>query len=359
MKIAVIGDKFVKNKIFNQVLRNHLNWIEDLSFSGYQLDWPSTPLENGGEVREYVGNDDAVASLAAEADILVTNVAPITEKVINASARLKVIGCCRGGVVNVNVTAATRKGIPVLYTPGRNAPVVAEFTVGLILSEVLNIARAHARLMQRQWSGQFYVYEDSGFELENKVAGIIGLGAIGQRVAKLLRAVGMSILAYDPFVADDIFDECGAKSVSLDELLKMSDVVSLHARETVDTHNMISGEKIRLMKPTAYLINTARGGLLDYDALRHALKSKVIAGAALDVFATEPLPQEDPLYDLDNITITPHIGGSSKETAYRSVAILAADIRRYLLGLSVAHCKNPEVLHTAFDKKDVLGLREG
>lgn len=347
MKIAVIGDKLVKHKIYEKVLRHHLDFIEDLEIEGFQVDWPDIPLQNGPEVKEFVGSEDEVIDLIKNAEVFLTNVAPVTEKVIMAAPKLKIIGCSRGGPVNINVAAATRRGIPVFYTPGRNAPVVAEFTIGMILAEILNIARAHAALIKGAWRGDFYIYEKTGFELEGKIAGVIGLGAVGQRVARLLKAFNMKILAFDPHVDDAVFVKCDAERVPLETLLKEADIVTLHARLTPETAKMINSETLALMKPTAYFINTARGGLVDYPSLYQALKAKRIAGAALDVFDVEPVPVDSILFNLENVTVTPHIGGASRETAFRSADILVAEIKKHLLGQPVQYCKNPEVLQSS------------
>lgn len=344
MKVAVFGDKLVKNELYEKALRSNLDFIDNLEIVGKQLDWPNIPLQNSSEVKEFVGSEEEIIPFVKDADIFITNVAPITEKILASSTRLKIIGCSRGGPVNINIAAATRRCIPVLYTPGRNAPVVAEYTVGMILAELFNIARAHASLMQGVWRGDFYIYENTGFELEGKTAGIIGLGAIGKRVAKLLKSFGMKVVAYDPYMPDEVFIECGAKKVSLKTLLQEADIVTIHARQTPETYKMINKQTINLMKPTAYLINTARGGVVDYEALYQALKEKRIAGAALDVFDEEPVPPDSMLFSLDNVTVTPHIGGASKETAYRSADILVREIKKLLLKEPVLYCKNPEVL---------------
>ncbi|OIQ08141.1 putative 2-hydroxyacid dehydrogenase YoaD [Moorella thermoacetica] len=345
MKITYISDKLVKKEIFEAAIRRHFDFIDTLQIEGFQVDWPEIPLQYGPEVREFVGTEEEVISLIADAEVFLTHVAPVTERVLASAPRLKVIGCARGGPVNINVNAATMRGIPVFYNPGRNAPVVAEFTVGLILAEVLNIARAHTALINGIWRGDYYIYENTGFELEGKIAGIIGLGAVGRRVAHLLKAFGMRILAFDPYVSEDVFTACGAEKVSLEMLLKNADVVTLHARHTPETAKIINNRTLALMKPTAYFVNTARGGLVDYEALYKSLKDKKIAGAALDVFDEEPIPPNSTVFSLDNVTITPHIGGASKETAFRSADILVAEVKKFLLGQPVQFCKNPEVLN--------------
>lgn len=347
MKIAVIGDKLVKQEIYEEVLRQHLDFVPDLKIEGFPVEWPDIPLQNGPEVKEFVGSEDEIIALIKDAEVFLTNVAPVTEKILRAAPKLKIIGCSRGGPVNINIAAATRRGIPVFYTPGRNAPVVAEFTIGMILAEILNIARAHAALIKGIWRGDFYIYEKTGFELEGKTAGVIGLGAVGQRVARLLKSFNMKVLAFDPHVDGEVFSKCGVERVPLERLLKEADIVTLHARLTPETTKMINSTTLALMKPTAYFINTARGGLVDYSALYQVLKAKRIAGAALDVFEEEPLPDNSLLFSLDNVTITPHIGGASRETAFRSADILVAEIKKYLLGQRVQYCQNPEVLPSA------------
>ena len=192
-----------------------------------------------------------------------------------------------------------------MNTPGRNARAVAECALGLMLSEVRNLARSYALLKEGIWTRDF-PNRDSIPELHEKTVGLVGYGAVARLVAGYLHALGSHVLAFDPYVTGPT---PGVTLVDLDTLMRRSDVVSLHARLTEETHHLIGSAELELMKPTAILVNTARSGLLDEDALVRALSERRIMGAALDVFDTEPLPKGHALLALDNVTLAPHLAG--------------------------------------------------
>lgn len=341
-QITVIGDLFVRSQIFEEMLRRHLGPVAGpLSFTSVESDWPESHLRyDNEEIEEFIGEPDEVARLAAGAEVFVTQVAPVTRSVIEAAKNLRIIACCRGGPVNVNVKAATEKGIPVVYAPGRNSQAVVEFTLGLLLTEYKSISRAHCALTRGEWRGDLYRYDRAPRELKGQVVGLVGLGIIARMLVPYLKPFETRILAYDPYVPAQTFAELGVEPVDLPTLLRESDVVSLHARVTPQTKGMMGAEQFRLMKPGAYFINTARGPLVDYDALYQALTDGHLAGAALDTFGIEPPPAGWPLLSLDNVTLTPHIGGSSKETAYRAAEIVARDVANFYAGRPLIHCIN-------------------
>jgi D-3-phosphoglycerate dehydrogenase len=261
-------------------------------------------------------------------DVVVVQFAPLGRRFLEAAARLKVIGVLRGGTENVDVQWATERGITVLNTPGRNARAVAECALGMILSEIRNIARSHACLKRGDWRRTF---PNSAAipELCGKTVGLIGYGAVGRLVAGYLHAFGSRIVAHDPFAGGD---PTPAVLVDLETLLRESDVVSIHARLTPQTHHLVGERELALMKPTAVLVNTARSGLIDEAALVRALAERRIMGAALDVFDTEPLPPDHPLVELDNVTITPHLAGSTIDAFRNSPKLMAEHLRRMLRG---------------------------
>jgi D-3-phosphoglycerate dehydrogenase / 2-oxoglutarate reductase len=261
-------------------------------------------------------------------DIVCVQFAPLGRSTVAAASNLKVIGVLRAGTENVAVSLATERGITVLNTPGRNARAVAECTLGLILSEVRNIARGHAALKNGLWTRDF-PNRDEIPELNERTVGLVGYGAVARLLAGYLQALGCRILAYDPFVSGDT---APAQIVDLPQLLRESDVVSMHARLSEETRHLIGAEQIALMKPTAVLVNTARSGLVDERALVDALQRRAIGGAALDVFDQEPLPADHPLIHLDNVTLVPHIAGSSIDAFRNSPKMLAAHLRRMLTG---------------------------
>lgn len=344
LKIALIGDLFVKNELLKNSLSKHLKFISDLNFSSLSLNWPEEPLNEGKEITEYGGSEEQVKKIAKEAEVLVTQIAPVTANVIRHCPQLKIIGCCRGGPVNINVKAATKRAIPVVNAPGRNAIAVTEFTLGIILAELKNIARSYSDLKRGIWRSSFYSYKRAGEELYGKKIGIIGFGFIGSKLATFLKPLGMQVLVYDPFVPEGKIKKAGVKPVNLNTLLKESDIITLHCRLNSKTRKMIGEKEFKKMKTGAYFINSARGELIDYKALYQALKEKKLAGAALDTFDKEPLSPHSPLLKLNNVTLTPHLAGSSRQTAQRSAEMIAKDISRYFKGKTPLHCINPEVL---------------
>jgi D-3-phosphoglycerate dehydrogenase len=345
MKVAVLGDLFVTNEVLQSAFERAFQG-SGLEFEyTYLTDtWPVTPVQRNDEVSEYVGDVDLTLQAIGEAEIVLTHTAPITRKVVEASPNLKIVGAARGGPVNINWTACTERGIPVLYAPGRNSGAVAEFTIGMMLAQSRNITRSHQSMMNDKcWRGDLYVYDAVGKELSASVVGMVGLGAIGGKVARLLTAFGSKVLVYDPFVAADDIRQKGYEPVELDTLLAESDFISLNARLTRETRGMIGEREIGLMKPTAYIVNTARGELIQHDALYNALRQKRIAGAALDIFEAEPPLPDSPLYALDNVTATSHLAGASTQAAEIGARVLAEGIYDYVVNKNTPrYCVNPD-----------------
>ncbi|UCB58574.1 MAG: hypothetical protein JSV67_08230 [Thermoplasmatales archaeon] len=283
-------------------------------------------------------------------DVLITEGDYIDEDVLN-NCNIKIIGVCRGYPDNVDLKLATKKGIPVFFTPDRNADAVADMTIALILSQLRHLTRID-RLLK---SGNFYIdrgddlarlyREFRGWELGNKTVGIVGLGGVGYRVAKRLRfGFGSKILVYDPYVDNQKIKDIEGKSVDLANLLKESDIVTLHAKVTDETVDMIGEKEINLMKPSAIFINTARAALVDEDALFNALKKKRITGAGLDVFGIEPVDSDNIFLELDNVTVTPHAGGSTFDSEILQSKMIAEDIEKYLNNDTPKYLNNPEIL---------------
>jgi D-3-phosphoglycerate dehydrogenase len=229
------------------------------------------------------------------------------------------------------MNAARIRGIRVVNAPGRNASAVAEFTIGAIIAETRMITRGHDALRRGKWRGDLYRADLTGQELSEMTVGVIGYGAIGSRVVRLLKVFGCRILVCDPYVqlsAGDLRD--GVIQTSLDRLLAESDVVTLHPRVSAETAKMMNAESLSLMKRGAYLVNTARGPLVDYAALLAALKSGHLRGAMLETFDIEPLPEDSPWFELPNVTLTPHIAGASVKTVSYAAGLVAEEVRRYL-----------------------------
>lgn len=347
-KVLVAGDTFMEPKVFSGIVEDIFR-KNGLDVDVRSIEWPFKGYQKGRlkgvkrEIREFAGNPERLAALVKDIDVLFVHVAPVTKEVLDAAASLKVVGCARGGPVNVDVDAATMKGIPVLYTPGRNNEAVADYTMGLILAMSRNIVKAHLKLKQGVWNEEFYEYRHCGDELSGKTLGLIGFGRVGAEVAKRARAFNMRIISYDPYVSIEVMASLGVEKVELENLLRESDIVSIHARLTPETRQLIGEKELRSMKPNAILINTARGEILDERTLLKALREGWISGAALDVFESEPLPPDHPFMELENVIITPHIAGASKQTVHRSAKMLAEDAARILRGEKPRFCINPEV----------------
>jgi D-3-phosphoglycerate dehydrogenase / 2-oxoglutarate reductase len=253
---------------------------------------------------------------------------PVSREFIESASRLKLIGVMRGGTENVDVEVATKRGICVMNTPGRNARAVAECALGLILSEIRNLARSHACLKSGDWRRTF-PNSDAIPELCGKTVGLVGFGAVGNLMAGYLAALGSSVIAFDPYFRGN---PGAVKLVDLETLLRQSDVVSIHARLTEESYHLIGRRELSWMKPSAILVNTARSGLVDEQALIEALSERKIMGAAIDVFDVEPLPADHPMLKLDNVTITPHLAGSSIDAFRNSPKMIAGHLERMLRG---------------------------
>jgi D-3-phosphoglycerate dehydrogenase len=345
MKIAVLGDLFVTNEVLRTAFENAFK-DSGLSFEYVtQTDtWPITPVMKTDEVSEFVGDENEILKIIGDVDIVLTHTAPLTKKVISAAGKLKIVGAARGGPVNINWNACTERGIPVLYAPGRNSGAVAEFTVGMMLAQSRNITRSHVSMMtEKRWRGDLYTHEVVGSELNSSVVGLIGSGAIGSKVVRLVQAFGAKVLVYDPYIPEEKIRAMDCEPVDLDALLRRSDFISLHARLTKETKGMLGERELGLMKKTAYIINTARGELIQHDSLYKALKDKKIGGAALDIFEAEPPPSDSPLYLLDNVTATSHLAGASIQAAEIGARVLCEGIYNFIVKKETPkYCVNPD-----------------
>lgn len=337
-KISIIGDRFMLSSMFETTLLERCKNFK-LEIQKHDLPWPDEPMEQGYAVegmdglKEYMGNADQVVELVGDAEIAVTQLAPFSAGIMDRLPNLKLIAVSRGGPVNIDMTAARKRNIKVVNTPGRNASAVAEFTIGAIIAETRNITKGHDALRRGEYRGDLYRADVTGRELSEMTVGLIGYGEVGRRVVKYLKAFGCRILVSDPYVqlsADDLRD--GVIQASLETVLIEADVISLHPRVTPETTNMINETTLRKMKPDATLINTARGPLLDYDALYKVMSEGHLRGAMLETFAIEPVPANWPLLQLPNVTLTPHIAGASVKTVTYAAGLAAEEVRRYLAG---------------------------
>ena len=288
------------------------------------------------ELIDRIQNQD-IEILVVEADFLFRD---FFEK----ATKLKLVGACRGNVTQVDIKAASEHGVMVVNTPARNAVAVAELTLGLMLALVRHIPAAHQMVSSGNWVDPTAAYFSfRGTELAGKTIGVVGFGAIGQQVAKRLRAFDTSILVYDPYVAPKTVKDAGAKTAGLDDLMRRSDFVTLHCPSVPETMGLISAQRIALMKPSAYLVNTASAAVVDCEAIANALREERIAGAAFDVHETWPARPDHPLLKLEHVVLTPHIGGSTDETVVRHSLMMAEDIERFVRGQRPKNLLNPEV----------------
>jgi D-3-phosphoglycerate dehydrogenase len=281
--------------------------------------------ENGFEVTIVEEpNEDELARIVKGFDGLIVRSKPlVTRKVIESADRLKVIARAGVGLDNIDVKAAEERGIALINAPESSTQSVAELAIGLMLAVARKIAYSDRRMREGYWAKK----EAMGVELSGKTLGVIGVGRIGSTVARIAKyGFNMHILYYDVACRDDLNKELGAECVSIEELLKRSDIVTIHVPLLPETRHMINEEKLRLMKKTAILINTSRGAVVDTAALVKALSEGWIAGAGLDVFEEEPLPKDHPLTKLDNVVLTPHIGASTKEAQEKAGVEVARKI---------------------------------
>jgi D-3-phosphoglycerate dehydrogenase len=295
----------------------------------------------GSEV-ESVGSqtERQLAKIIAGFDaVVVRSATRVTREVIEGTRNLQVIARAGMGCDNIDVEAATKKGVVVMNTPAANAVSVAEHTIAMMLALARHIPDAHHALREGRWEKKSF----PGTELGFKVLGIVGLGNVGRMVAGLARAFKMEVLATDPNVPATVARDLGVSLVSLRDLLKKSDYVSLHASLHETTAHMINEKTIAQMKEGVRIINAARGGLVDEKALAKALKSGIVAAAALDVFEEEPLPTNHPFLQLKNVILTPHLGASTVEAQQRVAVAVAEQLRAYFVDHVIVNAVNVPV----------------
>ncbi len=281
--------------------------------------------------------EDQLLELIAPFDALIFGLEPLTERVFEKAKNLKVVSKHGVGVDNVDIDAATKRGIVVANAPGTNENAVAELTIGFLFMLARHIVQLYKSLQKKQWEKMV------GIELEGKTLGVLGTGRIGKRVAKKAMALGMQVLGYDLVHDQELSSHPQFQYVSLEQLLRESDFVTLHLPLSEETKKLINREKLALMKETAFLINTARGGIVDEEALFEILKKGKIAGAALDVFSQEP-PFNNPILELPNVITTPHIGADTKEAVRNMDEVSAKNVILVLQGKPPLHSVNFHLL---------------
>jgi D-3-phosphoglycerate dehydrogenase len=267
---------------------------------------------------------DAFQAALAEADGLVVRSATrVTRELLAKGPRLKVVGRAGVGVDNIDLPAATERGIAVLNSPAGNTVAAAELTMALILSVVRRVAEADRSMRAGKWERSRL----RGLQLKDRTLGLVGAGRIGSEVAGRCRAFGMKILAYDPYLTAERANDIGLALTGLDEVLTRGDIISLHVPLTDETFHLIDEGALSRMKPGAFVVNVSRGGVIDEEALGRALIGGRLAGAALDVFEFEPLPPNSPLLNLPNVVLTPHLGASTVEAQELVAREIAESVR--------------------------------
>ncbi|GAA1454255.1 phosphoglycerate dehydrogenase [Nesterenkonia lacusekhoensis] len=289
------------------------------------------------EIRQSDGSDRArlFADLADADAIMVRSATQVDAEVFAQAPQLKVVARAGVGLDNVDVKAATEAGVMVVNAPTSNIVSAAELTCAHILGLARNISPAHEALKAGEWKRSKY----SGVELQDKVLGVIGLGRIGGLVAERMKAFGMEIIAFDPYVTSARAHQLGAQLVTLEELYEQADVVTVHMPKTPETIGMIGTEQFRTMKSSAFVVNVARGGLVDEQALEAALEAGEIGGAAIDVFSTEP-STDLPFFSRENVVVTPHLGASTAEAQEKAGVSVAKSVRLALAGELVPDAVN-------------------
>lgn len=325
MNILCVGDSYMPVEHFSAAFGDR--------FEGHDVHYlqlsPST-ADIMQEVQESEGDPALIAAFRPHPDILVCHGAPVTDAVIVAHPTLQLICCARGGPVNVNLAAADAASIPVATTPGKNAAAVADLTLAFLILLTRHVHDGSAFLRTGgTLSSTFDGARFLGRELDALTLGLVGHGQVGRLVATRAAGFGVSVTVYDPFLTSE---PAGVTRTDLPTLLATSDVVSLHARATTDTRAMIAAEAFAQMRSGAMLINTARESLVDEEALVEAIRSRHLAGAALDVIEPSRPGERSPLLDLDTVLVTPHIGGATAQTLRRGADMVAAEVRRFTGG---------------------------
>src|SRR5215210_5526374 len=284
---------------------------------------------------EAVPTPEEIVEAVGDAEAIAVHFAPVPKAVLEAGPNLKLVVVARAGFENINVEVANELGIAVVNLQGRNAPAVAEQAIALMLAETRDVARADRWIRAGRWPKE---YPQEAYDLYGCTVGVIGFGQVARQLAPRLSGFNVKLLVYDPYVDAETIKSFGGEKVGdLETVFREGDFVNLHARLTEETRRFIGKEQFDLMKPTAYFINNARSRMVNYDDLYEALKEGRIAGAALDVHDDEPLGAENPWVGLDNVTLAPHIAGSTTSTQENTVRMTAEAIGEFI---ETGHCEN-------------------
>jgi D-3-phosphoglycerate dehydrogenase len=305
------------------------------------------------DVRLELSPEQLLQAIAPANALIVRSATNVTDEVLGAGTELAVVGRAGIGLDNVDVEAATRRGVMVVNAPQSNILSAAEHAMALLLSQARNIPQAHADLVAGRWARAKW----EGVELHGKTLGVVGLGRIGALVAQRALSFGMRLCAYDPYVAPERARQMGVELLSLDELMAESDFVTIHLPKTPETSGLIGADVLAKAKPGIRIVNAARGGILDEDALLDALRSGQVGGAALDVFSSEPCT-DSPLFELPNVVVTPHLGASTHEAQDKAGVTIAEQVNLALAGDFVPFAVNVAATEVSEVVRPFLGLAE-
>lgn len=361
VRALVVGDRFIPAALFAQELAAAAEASSlPIAIETLQLDYPAVaavplppqppaapfrPLwEDPFEVvaredadgmadptlREYTGPVDLLVPHLLEVEVLLLHLAPLSRAAVAAAGALRAVGCARGGAVNLNLESLNERGTPVFVCPGRNAQAVAEYILGAVLSLTRGISAGAAGIAQGLWRLDLYTDDLVGPELSGRTCGLVGFGGVGQAFAPIARGFGLQLLVHDPYVEPAVIENAGGEPATLEAVLTRSQIVVLSARLTDETRGIIGADELALLRPDCIFVNPARAELVDGAALRETLGRRAIAGAVIDVFSPEPPVADDPLLFMDNVLLTPHIAGATKDAARRGATTVCRNLAAYL-----------------------------
>jgi D-3-phosphoglycerate dehydrogenase len=330
MEILCVGDLFLSSERFREAIEKEMGEgsvaIQEVSWAGEKAEEQhhlQQIMEQDGP--EAVPTPEEIVEAAGDAEVIAVHFAPIPEAVLAADTNLKAVIVARAGFENVNVEVASERGIAVVNLVGRNAPAVAEQAIALMLAETRDIARVDRGIRAGEWPKNF---PQTPYDLAGSTVGLVGFGQVARQLAPRISGFDVTLLVYDPYVDAETIESYGGQKVEdMDRIFRESDFVSLHARLSDETRRFIGREHFEMMKPTAYFINNARSRMVRYDDLYEVLKEGRIAGAALDVHDDEPLGEGNPWVKLENVTLTPHIAGTTTSTWENSVRMVAEAVK--------------------------------
>ena len=344
MKVVFVGDAYIPTEMMQAAAKQKLQETDETAFFFFgeknRGDMRDTVKMIEAHRREEIAVPEGLMEAAADADILVVHLCPVNADLLMRAKKLKAVLSCRGGTENIDLAYAAERGVIVACNPAHNANAVAEYTLGLMLCETRNIARADAALKSGVWREKYPNTATTIREISDMTVGIIGFGSVGRLVAEKLESFKCRVLVYDPFIDESAFDILNQEFVGMDELLAQSDIITMHARAS---SYLLDFAEFAKMKPTAYVINTARSVMINPEALKDALDTGKIMGAAIDVFESEPnIP--DFYRNYDNITITNHRGGDTINSYSDSPKFALDNYFGYLNGKKLRFWANRDMM---------------